>query len=341
MGDNMSTNNKQEIKEYYKFAKKVLEEYEIDYDDISFLQQSENITFCIKRKDSEEKYLIRIHKSINEDDEYQYDKSLINSELLLLEKLNSCELFTVQAPVKNKYGNFVTQVFNELLDRNLNVTVLKWIDGDIIDINDEKYNGLAFKLGEELARTHKYLSQWKVPKEFIRTEYNLEASKTNLLKLDNLIDNKIISKERFNDIYKNTMSIIEFTEKNLSKHENFGLIHGDLNEGNYIFNDVDILFIDFSRCGFGYYLYDIAQALMHLSVENRKLFIKGYQNIFLLPSNYEKLIESFFVLAIIDNMLFLSSNPEEYSHIEKMTNFLCDHVINMYKNNKRFILGNI
>lgn len=336
----MNTNYKEEIKEYYKFAKKVLEEYEIDYDDISFLQQSENITFCIEKKDSEEKYLVRIHKSVNEDDEYQYNKNLINSELLLLEELNSCELFTVQAPIKNRYGSFVTQVFNELLNKNLNVTVLKWIDGEIIDINDEKYNELAFKLGEEMARNHKYLRQWKVPKEFIRTEYDLETSKTNLLKLDKLVDFKIISKVRFNDIYKNTMSIIEFIEKNLSKHENWGLIHGDLNEGNYITNGKDIFFIDFSRCGFGYYLYDVAQTLMHLSVENRKLFIKGYENTFFLPSNYEKLIESFFALAIIDNMLFLSSSQEEYEHIGKMAIFLCDYVINKYKNNKRFILGN-
>lgn len=336
----MNTKYKEDIKEYYKFAQKVLKEYEIYYDDISFLQQSENVTFCIEKKSSEERYLVRIHKSVNEDDEYQNNKSLINSELLLLEELNSCELFTVQAPVKNRYSSFVTKVFNEFLGKDLNVTVLRWIDGEIIDINDEKYNELVFKLGEEMAKLHKCLNQWETPEGFIRTEYDLETSKANLSKLDKLVDIKIISKMKFNDIYKSTMNIIEFIEKNLSKDQNWGLIHGDLNECNYIANGKDIFLIDFSRCGFGYYLYDIALTLMHLSVENRRLFIEGYKNIFLLPSDYEKLIESFFALAIIDNMLFLSSNPEEYEYIKNMANFLCDHVINKYKNNDRFIFVN-
>ncbi|BCJ96123.1 aminoglycoside phosphotransferase [Anaerocolumna cellulosilytica] len=336
----MNTKYKEDIKEYYKFAQKVLKEYEICYDDISFLQQSENITFCIEKKSSEEKYLVRIHKSIDEGDEYQNNISMINSELLLLEKLNACELFTVQAPVKNRYNSFVTRVFNESLGKDLNVTVLRWIDGDTIDINNEKYNGLALKLGEEMAKLHKYSNQCETSEEFIRIEHDLETSKTNLLKLDKLVDINILSKMKFDEIYKCAINIIEFIKKNLSKNENWGLIHGDLNECNYIVNGNEIFLIDFSRCGFGYYLYDIALTLMHLSNENRRLFIKGYKNISLLPNDYEKMIESFFVLSVIDNMLFLSSNPEEYDYIKNMVNYLCDYVIRKYKNNDRFIFVN-
>jgi len=331
---------KEEIKAYYKFAQKVLKEYEICYDDISFLQKSENVTFCIEKKGSEERYLVRIHKSIDEGDEYQNNKNMINSELLLLEELNGCELFTVQAPVKNRYGSFVTSVFNESLGKDLNVTVLRWIDGDIIDINDEKYNGLAFKLGENMAKLHKYSNQWEIPEGFIRIVYDLETSKNNLLKLDKLVDINVLSKMKFDEIYKSTINIIEFIKKNLSKDQNWGLIHGDLNECNYITSGNEIFLIDFSRCGFGYYLYDIAQTLMHLSDENRRLFIEGYKNISLLPNDYEKLIESFFVLSIIENMLFLSSNPEEYDHIKNTANYLCDYVISKYKNNDRFIFVN-
>jgi Ser/Thr protein kinase RdoA (MazF antagonist) len=335
----MITNDKQEIDEYYDFAKKALGEYKIDYDDLTFLQQSENVTFCIKRKDSEEKYLVRIHKSIRVEDDYQYNKDLIHSELLLLKELNSSGLFTVQEPVENRCGSLVTQRYNESLQQDLNVTVLKWIEGEIIDINDEQYNGLAFQLGEEVAKNHKYLRQWKIPKEFIRTEYDLESSKTNLLKLNNLVELGILSEEKFKDIYKNTMSIIEFIGQNLSRKEDWGLIHSDLNEGNYVVNEKGISFIDFSRCGYGYYLYDIAQTLMHLNVENRKLFVKGYEANFFLPSDFEKLLEGFFVISIIENMLFLASNHEEYDHIEKMANYLCDYVIQKYKTDKRFILG--
>lgn len=338
--NNVNLKYKEDIKEYCKLAQKVLKEYGICYDDISFLQQSENVTFCIEKKSSEERYLVRIHKSIDEGDEYQNNKNMINSELLLLEELNGCELFEVQAPVKNRYDSFVTRVFNESLGKDLNVTVLRWINGNTIDINDEKYNGLALKLGEKMAKLHQYSNQWEMPKEFIRIEYDLETSKKNLLKLDKLVDINILSKMKFNEIYISAINIIEFIKKNLTKDQNWGLIHGDLNECNYISNDNEIFLIDFSRCGFGYYLYDIAQTLMHLSDENRRRFIKGYKNIYSLPNDYEKLIEGFFVLSVIDNMLFLSSNPEEYDHIKNMVNYLCDYVISKYKNNDRFIFLN-
>ena len=36
--------------------------------------------------------------------------------------------------------------------------------------------------------------------------------------------------------------------------QNWGLIHADLHEGNYLFHNEQIRPIDFYRCGFGYYL---------------------------------------------------------------------------------------
>jgi Ser/Thr protein kinase RdoA (MazF antagonist) len=336
----MKSTSKDEYKEYLKVAEGALMEYCISYDSISFLQQSENITFCAEKNGNQEKYLIRIHKSINQDnDEYQSNKSLINSELLLLDKLNSCEGIKAQVPIKNKWGSYVTQIFSEILNKELNITILKWVHGQVIDINEKEYEGLAYTLGEEMAKMHKSLSQWKSPQEFVRREYDLIFMKNNVRRLEKLVDIKIISKKTYHYIYDKCIEIIEFIDRNLPKEGNWGLIHADLNEGNYVVNGKNIFFIDFSMSGLGYYLSDIAQTLMHLNIENRRLFIRGYENSFVLPNNYERLIEAFFILAIIDNMLFLSSNEEEHEHVSKVVNYLSSHGIKKYENNIRFIFG--
>ncbi|MBO9610117.1 MAG: phosphotransferase [Paenibacillaceae bacterium] len=55
------------------------------------------------------------------------------------------------------------------------------------------------------------------------------------------------------------------------------MIHADLHIGNVVFRDNEPYPIDFGRCGFGYYLYDIAQSIMGLYPSQRTSFIVGYK----------------------------------------------------------------
>ncbi|EPY05268.1 aminoglycoside phosphotransferase [Paenibacillus alvei TS-15] len=60
----------------------------------------------------------------------------------------------------------------------------------------------------------------------------------------------------------------------------YGLIHGDLHTGNVVYNGEEPRPIDFGRCGYGYYLYDMAGALLGLGVKQREQFITGYESNF-------------------------------------------------------------
>lgn len=331
----------EKINKYCEFVKNILKQYNIDYDQISFIQQSENMTFRIEDKATREKYLVRVHQSMNQDDaKYQNNKNLIRCELLLLELLCHDRTLTVQRPVGNKDGDFITQAYCQWLNKDLCITVLQWLDGEIIDINDDKYDGLASQLGETMARAHQALNSLELPKDFTRMVYDLGAFKSNVLKLNKLTNLGILSDLRLDEIHKCTMNILKFIETNLTEDKHWGLLHGDLHEGNYIVNGEKIFFIDFSRCGFGYYLYDIAQTFMHLGIKNRQEFLKAYTKIIVLPNNCEKLLEGFFILSIIENMLFLSSNPDEHDHVINMANYLCDYALAHYIQDQRFILGN-
>lgn len=81
-------------------------------------------------------------------------------------------------------------------------------------------------------------------------------------------------------------------------HEVFGLIHGNFYWGNYLFGDDDIGVIDFDECGRGYFLYDIAQALMGrpegpAEGDVRAAFVEGYSKERSLPAAQQAQIEDF------------------------------------------------
>lgn len=101
-------------------------------------------------------------------------------------------------------------------------------------------------------------------------------------------------------------------EKN---EDNYGLIHGDLHSGNIIFNGEEPCPIDFGRCGYGYYLYDMAGALLELSPKQREYFIEGYESARKLPLDYVRDVECFFVMFMIENGCHHASNPEETNNL--------------------------
>jgi Ser/Thr protein kinase RdoA (MazF antagonist) len=91
----------------------------------------------------------------------------------------------------------------------------------------------------------------------------------------------------------------------------FGLIHGDFHIGNMVFIQDTPYAIDFGRCGYGYYLYDMAGSILGLWPKHRRIFIQGYESIRKLEPNYARYLEAFFVMLMIENYCHHASNPEE------------------------------
>ncbi len=125
----------------------------------------------------------------------------------------------------------------------------------------------------------------------------------------------------------------------MEKAQNWGLIHADLHEGNYLFYNEQIRPIDFGRCGFGYYLYDIAQSLDHLHPEVRTSFFEGYQTIGNLPSNYLQITEGFSIMASIETFAFHANNPNEHEWLSNTVRYVAQNHIPKYLENESFLLN--
>lgn len=80
--------------------------------------------------------------------------------------------------------------------------------------------------------------------------------------------------------------------------EDFGLIHGDLIQVNYIFYRGQVRAIDFGDCGYGHYLYDMGVTLLMLYAfdadgSQRTAFLEGYRQVRPLSAAHERLLDVF------------------------------------------------
>lgn len=70
-------------------------------------------------------------------------------------------------------------------------------------------------------------------------------------------------------------------------------------------------------CGFGYYLYDIAHTLLALHPGHRTLVIKGYESIRSLGKGWESKLETFAVMAMLENYSHHAPDPRETEGLKK------------------------
>lgn len=123
------------------------------------------------------------------------------------------------------------------------------------------------------------------------------------------------------------------------EQSNWGIIHSNLHESNYVFYENIPRPIDFSNCGYGFYLFDMPETFLHLSFENRKKFIASYSKVRQLQENYLELLEAFFIWSIIRTFAFHSLNPNEHQSLaDSFPSVIQDYFIK-YSKGENFLLG--
>ncbi|NEU75449.1 phosphotransferase [Hassallia byssoidea VB512170] len=321
--------------DWNQLAQTALTQYNITDARLFFLGHSENVTFRIETSNSYSgkpaKFLFRIHHPIaQQSDSIWQQHNVIDSELLWLSALHRDTNLIVPKPMQNKNGTFVTSV---AIDRKLplNCTLMQWVEG--CQISTQPTPTQAWQIGELMARLHQHTSVWELPLGFVRPKYDWEELQTSLMRL-HLVT---ISDADF-AVLETAVKQISLVMTALGKtRSSWGVIHADLNENNYIFHEDEARAIDFSRCGFGYYLYDIASTLLHLLCENRKAFLNGYQSVRLLPDDYQNILEAFFLAAMIHNFAFHASNPNEHDYLLENIPYLTETLCSRYLQGEPFL----
>ncbi|MFS0868851.1 phosphotransferase enzyme family protein [Paenibacillus xylanilyticus] len=311
---------------YAKVAREALRQYPIIWERLVYLGKSDNVTFRVQTNDDNQTFLIKIHIATS----FIKSKGDIASELIWLEALVRDTNLVVPTPVRNLQGNLVTEISTDHRKNKSMVTIHKWVNGKVLA--REPTSNETKNLALLMAALHRHSMQWIAPEGFNRTIYNSDHLYSSLKQLRQLVNLELISSEAFVHVEESAHKIANVIQSSKREQSNWGMIHSDLHESNYVFYEGIPRPIDFSNCGYGFYLFDIAETFMHLSSENRKVFISSYSKVNQLQENYFELLEAFFIWSIIRTFAFHSLNPnEQQSLAENFPSVIQDYFIKYLK----------
>lgn len=319
---------------YDDIAKFALDRYGLAQGQRWFLGHSGSVTFRIETQ--AEKFLLRIHQAISSfhDDIWQ-NPQVIESELLWLAALRHDTKLVVPKPIENLQNRWITQVAGDENTEAFYCSLLHWIDGEIIQ--SDRTPQQAYQLGVLMAQLHQHSQRWQIPQNFIRPAYDRNRFDAALAKLYPAILQGLISSENYNVLESAIRQIQEMMATLEQNREVWGLIHADLHDGNYLLHGDELRPIDFARCGFGYYLYDVASTLQYLPPGVRASFFEGYQTTQKLSENYIQIVEGFFIMAMIDVLSFHVSNPQEQQGVSDTVKDITKEHIPLYLHGESFL----
>ncbi|MFA7673337.1 MAG: phosphotransferase [Clostridia bacterium] len=164
------------------------------------------------------------------------------------------------------------------------------------------------KVGILLARLHKHSSSWQLPDGFERPQFGSDCIMEILSALENTtlaFTNDCM--EAINSEAEKAMYLLDTYERT---NATWGIIHADIIPPNLLYYKDEIRPIDFSACGFGYFLWDIATTLPFVPIQFRKSLLDAYNKHFPLPENHIELIEGFFVACSLQVPGFFLNLPD-------------------------------
>jgi len=287
-----------------KVALSALQQFNIEWVRILFIQLSDTITYQIETTTSQS-YLLRIHSD-------RLNKQEIQSELALLQSLNESADLVLPKGIPNSHGSYVLEIDTDEGYRRPYVTIMHWVDGD--PVNGRVTEEQAYRMGIMAARLHQAAASFIPPYDFTRPVWGADHFRHEFDRLGKYYS-CFLSEQAWSQYVAASEKILSELAKMQLTELNFGIIHGDLHTGNIVFDQGDPRPIDFGRCGLGYYLYDLAQTMLSIYPLTRSKLIQGYESIRKLETDYVKLLETFFIMSMIENYCHHASNPSEKANL--------------------------
>lgn len=315
-----------------EIAQSALSYYDLLNAQLTFLGQSQNTTFRIEMSTGD-RFLLRLHVGLEAASNSSQDwrePSVIQSELLWLNAIAQDTKLTVPQPVQNRLGEWVT-----IADGSIACSLLRWVEGDHLE--GEPTAQQIHQLGTLMARLHEHSSGWSLPSRFSRPTHDVEQLQAAISQLGVLVESGVISTDDYEVFQKATSQVQEFISTLQRTQNTWGLIHADLHQGNYVLCAEEVYPIDFSRCGFGFYLYDIAQSIGDIDAPLRMHFFEGYTSVRNLSVNYLPIVEAFFNGATVENFAFHSTNPQEHDWLSRAVPYVVKNHLHPYLNGETFL----
>jgi len=291
-------------------AREAMEAYAVPVARIAPLKHVYNTTFRITEKDGQW-YVLRISHP------RRTSVEVVRSELLWLAALRQEVGLHVPEPVRNKEMQYVTVISDAETSRLYLCALFHWTRGRFLSQTLSPAHLL--RVGELMARLHDHATHWERPAGFIRPRVD------NLNPLHQEQDDEFdwavaasvvgavasVSTRQQGAVVAAVIEKVWAVLQGLGEEPaDFGLIHADVHQWNYLFHSGQVGVIDFDDCGYGHWLYDLAVTLYCLTdrpdfAALRSAFLTAYRRIRPLSVEQEGHLETFMALRRLQDLLWV------------------------------------
>lgn len=292
---------------YQDCATIALAHYELGTVAIHFVQHNAGIVYRLDDADGNALYLLKIHESAG--DGLVDTPAQLAAQMAWLQALSADGRVIVQAPIANCTGAFVTAVQLAGLDRLSAVCVQQWITAQHIGNWDEAH---ATAVGVLLASLHSISEEWpgSANEQFgsYEDKYLVEA-------IDGLaitVAIGLINADQYALIRQAGERILTMVAGQERSKATFGLIHGDLHQGNVLFDGIQALALDYGAFR-SFFLYDLGVSLYHATFDTvaiRHALVAGYAAARPLTVADHDRLEAFMIMAALFNLAFQATLKE-------------------------------
>jgi Ser/Thr protein kinase RdoA (MazF antagonist) len=303
-----SLSHQGQVRRITSLARAALAGYPLREPRLRLVKHGYNTMFRVGTPDGDQ-YVLRVHNP------RQTSVDVVRSEMLWLAALRRETSLLVPEPVENSQQRLVTVVNDPGVPQPQLCVLFRWIEGRFHD------RGLMprhlRRVGELMARLHQHAASWTQPPGFRRPRVD------NLFCLErernDEFDEAVAARAVQMVAAANTPEAGAVVEVAIHRvwdalralgqgPDQFGLIHADLHQRNYLFHRGVLAAIDFDDCGYGHWLYDFAVTLTQLErrpsyPDRRKALLEGYRQTRSLPAEFDAYLDAFLALRRIQDLL--------------------------------------
>lgn len=207
-------------------------------------------------EDAAGRYVLRVHHE-------REQGAQLDSLLTWLQALADARL-RVPRPLPAATGAWLAQVPVDGLPGQQPCSLLTWLPGASLP-PESLTPAQARAMGDLLARLHNLAAQWSPPPNFARPRLDADGlfgahSPYACATGDALFTPEL--RELLAAVAQRTRAVMQRLD---AQPESCGLIHADFIVKNCLFSDAGVAALDFDDCAWGYFLYDLAPALLQFS----------------------------------------------------------------------------
>ncbi len=303
-------------------ALRALASYPFDAFHLKAIQHRENATFRLRTNDR--RYLLRVIRP-----GYKAP-AVVQSEMMWLNAITQETDLVVPEPIANREGKLLTVISVPGVPEPRICALFGWVEGRFCGQANLTESHLE-KVGRLMGELHHYAQEFIPPSGFTRMRWDCEGLFGG--GLGGTLENarSLLGAERRETVDR-AINRIDRAMRQLGETSSvWGLIHGDLQQLNYVFSKGEARAIDFDDCGWGYYLYDISTSLGPLVSRNdfsalRAAFLRGYRSVRHLRPKDEALLTDFLIADRLKLATWMAGRLDNPGLRDRAVKFIEDRI---------------